>query len=145
MRFLLGLVLILALAAAGVFVYAGRLPGPSVEIAKPAKYVGQSTPLEVAVTAPEAKIDAISIVFEQNGKQTPLFTLAAPGDAQVKQESAERVRITRTIDRQSVPDLKTGPARILVTATRPVVRGIRKVQTTAVRDVQVRLEKPPSR
>lgn len=142
MRYLIGLILVAALAAGGVLLYAGRLPGPAIDIAKPTKYVGQSTPVEVAVTAPEAKIDTITIAFEQNGKQTPLFSLATPGSAEVKQESGERVRISRTIDRQAVPDLKSGPARIIVTATRPVLRGWRKTQTTVTHDVQVRLEKP---
>jgi murein DD-endopeptidase MepM/ murein hydrolase activator NlpD len=142
MRFLFGLILVAALVAGGVLVYAGRLPGPTVEITKPVKYVGQSTPVEVAITAPGAKLDAITIAFEQNGKQTPLFSLGSLGAAEVKQETADRVRITRTIDRQAVPDLKTGPARIIVTATRPVLRGWRKTHTTAARDVQVRLEKP---
>jgi murein DD-endopeptidase MepM/ murein hydrolase activator NlpD len=142
MRFLLALILIAALAVGGVFVYAERLPGPAVEIAKPTKYIGQSTPVEVAISAPGAKIDTITIAFEQNGKQTPLFSLASPGSAQVKQEAADKVRITRTIDREAVPDLKTGAARIIVTATRPVLRGWRKTQTTATHDVQVRLERP---
>ncbi|NUR53652.1 MAG: M23 family metallopeptidase [Acidobacteria bacterium] len=142
MRFLLGLLLILLLAAGGVFLYAGRLPGPAIDIARPAKYVGQSTPVEVAVTSPGAALDALTIAFEQNGKQTPLFSLTATGAAEIKQESADRVRITRTIDRQAVPDLKTGPARIVVTASRKVVRGIRTVHTTVTRDVQVRLERP---
>ena len=142
MRFLLGLILVAALVAGGVFVYAGRLPGPVVEIARPAKYVGHSTPVEVAISAPGAKVDAITITFEQNGRQTPIFSLASPGSAEVKQESADKVRITRTIDREAVPDLKTGPARIVVAATRPVLRGWRKTQTTVTRDVQVRLERP---
>ena len=60
----------------------------------------------------------------------------------MKQESVDKVRVTRTIDREAVPDLKTGPARIIVTATRPVLRAMRKRQTIATRDVQVRLEKP---
>ena len=142
MRYLLALVLIAALVAGGVFVYAGRLPGPVVEIAKPTKYVGQSTPVEVEISAPGAKVDTITIAFEQNGRQTPLFSLASPGSAEVKQESVDKVRVTRTIDREAVPDLKTGPARIIVTATRPVLRAMRKRQTIATRDVQVRLEKP---
>jgi murein DD-endopeptidase MepM/ murein hydrolase activator NlpD len=142
MRYLFGLILIAALVAGGVFLYAGRLPGPTIEIAKPTKYVGQSTPVEVAISAPAAKVDAITITFEQNGKQTPLFSLASAGAAEIKQESGDRVRITRTISREVVPDLKTGAARIIVTATRPVLRGWRKTQTTATRDVQVRLEKP---
>jgi len=41
-----------------------------------------------------------------------------------------------------MPDLKSGPARILVDAERPVLFGFRKTKSTASRDVQVRLEKP---
>ena len=55
MKYLLGLLLVLALVAGGVFVYAGRLPGPTIEIAKPTKYVGQATPVDVAITAPGAR------------------------------------------------------------------------------------------
>src|SRR4029077_4792737 len=97
MRYLLGLLLILLLAAGGAYVYAGRLPGPTIEITKPVKYVGQTAPLEVAVSAPGAKLTDLKIVFEQNGKQTPLVSLATPASAEIKQEGADRVRITRTI------------------------------------------------
>src|SRR5258708_28755502 len=75
MRYLLGLVLVAALVAGGVFVYAGRLPGPTIEIAKPSKYVGQATPVEIGITAPGGRLTAADVVFEQNGKQTPLFSL----------------------------------------------------------------------
>jgi murein DD-endopeptidase MepM/ murein hydrolase activator NlpD len=142
MRYLLGLLLIVALAAGGAFVYAGRLPGPAIEITKPVKYVGESAPVEVAVTAPEAKLTRLEVVFEQNGKQTPLVSLAQPASAEIKQEGTDRVRVTRTITRAQIPDLKSGPARIVVTAERAVMRGMRKVQSTASHDVQVRLEKP---
>ena len=53
MRYLLGLLLILTLAAGGAYVVAGRTGGPSIEIAKPEKFVGAATPLEVTVGAPE--------------------------------------------------------------------------------------------
>ncbi len=142
MRFLLGLILVVALIAGGLFVYAGGLPGPAIEIARPTKYVGQATPLEVAVTAPGARLSALHIAFEQNGKQTPLVSLTQPASAEIKQEGTDRVRITRTIGRDLVPDLKSGPARIVVTAERPVLFGLRKAKSTASRDVQVRLEKP---
>ena len=142
MRYLLGLLLIVALVAGGAFVYAGRLPGPAIEITKPVKYVGQSTPVEVAVTAPGAALSRLEVVFEQNGKQTPIASLAQPASAEIKQEGADKVRVTRTISREQIPDLKSGPAKIMVTAERPVLRGMRKVQSTASRDVQVRLEKP---
>ena len=130
MRYVAGLILLLLLVAGGAFLYAGRLPGPSIDIAKPVKYVGQATPVEVAVTAPGAHVTRLKILFEQNGKQTPLFSLDAPGSADVKQESADRVRVTRVINRESVPDLKSGPARLLVTAARPVMRGFRTVESS---------------
>ena len=76
MRFLLGLVLILLLAAGGAYVVAGRMAGPPIQIVKPDKIVGVSSPLEVAVEAPGARLEALDIVLEQNGKQFPLFSLA---------------------------------------------------------------------
>jgi murein DD-endopeptidase MepM/ murein hydrolase activator NlpD len=142
MKYLLGLILALALVAGGVFVYAGRLPGPTIEIARPTKYVGQSTPVDVAITAPGAHLSNARIIFEQNGKQTTLFSLAQPASADVKQDGTDKMRVTRTVTRDQIPDLKSGPARIVVTAERPVLYGIRKTRSTATRDVQVRLERP---
>ena len=141
MRFLFGLVLAVAIIGGGLFLYAGRISGPVIEIAKPVKYIGQSTPMEVTIAAPRARFSRIQIAFEQNGKQTQLFSLDQPS-ADVKQDGADRVRITRTVGRQVVPDLKSGPARIVVSADRPVLFGLRKAHSTATRDVQVRLERP---
>jgi hypothetical protein len=153
MRYLLGLVLVAALVAGGAFVYAGRLPGPAIEIAKPTKYVGQSTPVEIGVTTPDGRLSAVDVVFEQNGKQTPLFSLnpakAVSGDAHATMQlqpgpspAPGRAQITTTVGRAVVPDLKSGPARIVVTAERPVLYGMRKARSTATHDVQVRLERP---
>jgi len=142
MRYLLGLIVIVLVAAAGAFVYAGRLPGPAIEIARPVKYVGQSTPVEVVVTAPGAHLSDLTVVFEQNGKQTPVASLAQPSSAKFTQEGGDRVHVARTIGRDVIPDLKSGPARILVTAERKVLYGLRRVKTSAAHDVQVRLEKP---
>jgi murein DD-endopeptidase MepM/ murein hydrolase activator NlpD len=141
MRYLLGLIVIVALVAAGVFVYAGRMPGPTIQITKPVKYVGQSATVEVAITAPGAKLTDFSITFEQNGKQTPLVSLAKPANADIK-AAGDTVHIARTFTRAEIPDLKSGPARIIVTATRPVLRDLRKTSASAAHDVQVRLERP---
>jgi murein DD-endopeptidase MepM/ murein hydrolase activator NlpD len=84
----------------------------------------------------------IRVVFEQNGKQTPLFSLEEPGKAQITQDGTDKVRITHEIGKQTVPDLQAGAARIIVTAGRPVLRGMRTLESTASRDVQVRLERP---
>jgi murein DD-endopeptidase MepM/ murein hydrolase activator NlpD len=141
MRYLLGLILILLLAAGGAYVVAGRGAGPSIEIGKPEKFVGTATPLDVTIGAPGGKLSAVSVVFEQNGKQTPLYALDNAAGATVKQEP-DKLHVTREVGKQAVPDLKSGPARIVVTASRPVLYGIRTLHSTATRDVQVRLERP---
>ena len=142
MRFLLALVAVLLLAAGGVFVYAGRMPGPSIEISKPDKVVGASTPLEVKVEAPGAAFETLEIALEQNGKQFPLYTQADPRGAQIRQDGADRVVISRDIGKQAVPELASGNARLIVNASRKVIYGIRTVQSTAAKDFRVRLERP---
>jgi murein DD-endopeptidase MepM/ murein hydrolase activator NlpD len=144
MRYLVALLLILFLAAGGAYIVAGRGGGPSITIVKPEKFVGLSTPLEVGVGAPGANLKTVTIAFEQAGKSTPIYTTASgvvAGEG-VKLDGPDMVRITRTIGKQTIPDLKTGPARIVVTASRPALRGFRTLESTASHDVQVRLERP---
>jgi hypothetical protein len=143
MKYLVGLVLILLVAAGGAWVVAGRMPAPSIAIEKPEKFVGTSTPLQITITAPNAPtMKPIRVVFEQNGKQTPLFSLDEPGKAQITQDGTDKVRITHELGKQTVPDLQAGAAKIIVTAGRPVMRGMRTLETTISHDVQVRLERP---
>src|SRR5215218_5154326 len=142
MRFLLGLLLIALLALGGAFVYAGRMPGPAIQINKPEKVVGAASPLEVVVAAPGARLEQLEITLEQGGKQVPIFSLADPKGAQMKQDGADRVVISREIGKQAIPDLQSGDARLTVTAARKVVYGIRTVRSQATREFRVRLERP---
>jgi murein DD-endopeptidase MepM/ murein hydrolase activator NlpD len=142
MRFILGLIVVLALAAGGVFIAAGRIAGPAIEIAKPTKFVGTTSPLQVVVTAPGANLKTLRIVLEQNGKQHQLFTLAEPKGATVQQDGADRLLVTGAVGKEQVSELTSGPARVLVTASRPVVYGIRTAESQAAKEVQVRLERP---
>lgn len=143
MKLVLGLVLILALAAGGAFVAAGRMAPPSIDISKPEKFVGVSSPLEVAVGAPGANLERVSVVLEQEGKAHQLFALGdAKGATTVRQDGADRLLITGSVGREQIPELKSGPARLRVTASRRVLYGLRALETTAARDVQVRLERP---
>ncbi len=142
MRYLFGLILLLLLAAGGAYVVAGRAGGPAINIGKPEKFVGTSTPLDVTIATPDGKLTAATIVFEQNGKQTPLFALDNAHGAATTHDAPGTLHVTRDIGRQAIPDLKSGPARIIVTAARPVFRGIRTLQASTSRDVQVRLERP---
>ena len=143
MKYLVGLVLILLLAAGGAWIVAGRMTPPAITIEKPEKFVGTATPLQISITAPDAPaMKPIRIVFEQNGKQTTLFSLDEPGKAQIAQDGTDKVRITHEIGKATVPDLQSGAAKIIVTAGRPVMRGLRTLEASASRDVQVRLERP---
>src|ERR1700752_118815 len=143
MKYLVGLVLILLVAAGGAWVVAGRMTPPSIAIDKPEKFVGTATPLEITISAPDApKMKPIRVVFEQNGKQTTLFSLDEPGKAQIAQDGSDKLRITQEIGKATVPDLQSGAAKILVTAGRPVMRGMRTVESSTSREVQVRLERP---
>lgn len=142
MRFLIALIAVLALAAGGAFLYAGRMAGPAIEITRPEKFVGLSTPLEVVIDTPRGELSALRIAVEQNGKQTQVGTLQELAGDAMKQDGADRLRITRDVGKQTIADLQTGDARIIVTASRPVLYGVRQAETTAVRDVKVRLERP---
>src|SRR5690349_4996391 len=144
MRYLLGLILLLALAAGVAYVVAGRGGGPSIQITKPEKFVGTSTPVEVVVGAPGANLKSLKVVFDQNGKQTTLYEMSngQPSGEGIKLDGVDKLRITRTVGKQEVPDLKSGPAKITVTAARAVLHGFRTLQSSASHDVTVRLERP---
>ena len=140
MKILVSLLLVVGLAAGGAYVVAGRMPGPAIEINKPEKFVGTETPVEVIVRATPTELKTLTMVFEQNGKQFPVYSLGQEG-AQVTEVDGG-IQVTQTVGKNSVPEMQSGPARILVTASRPVVYGIREAENTVVKDVQVRLERP---
>jgi hypothetical protein len=143
MKYVVGLVLVLLLAGGGAYVVAGRATPPAIAIEKPEKFVGLATPLEVTIAAPDApSMKPLRVIFEQNGKQTTLFSLEEPGKAQIKQEGTDKIRISAEVGKQTIPDLQSGAAKILVTAGRPVLRNMRTVESSATKDLQVRLERP---
>ena len=153
---LLSLVAALVITAAGAWWYSGRLPGPSIEIARPQRFVGITTPLEIVVEAPGGELTSLEVRFEQNDVRTSLFSLAdaasagalgddaAPGDggAQASREEEGRLRLRREVGRDSVEGIRSGPARIVVTASRPVLFGLRQIDAELAHDVEVRLERP---
>ena len=141
MRYVLGLLVLVLVLLGGAWLVAGRMGGPSIEFKQPEKFLGASTPVEVLIGAPAPQLKALRIVIEQNGKNFPVYSLGDPG-ADVKEEGADATRVTRAVGRENVPELKSGTARILVTASRPVLYGLRTVDRTAFKDVQVRLERP---
>src|SRR4030095_11304336 len=97
--------------------------------------------LELMVEAPEGKFSSIDATLEQGGKTFPVFTLDQP-QGNIKQESADRLYVMRPVGKRALPDLQSGPARIVVRASRPVLFGLRNVSSTTTHDVTVRLEPP---
>jgi murein DD-endopeptidase MepM/ murein hydrolase activator NlpD len=146
MRTLLKFLLLLLVAAglvlgAGWF-WTGRSPGPAIEIRQPGGFIGQTSTLEAVVEAPEGAFSRIDISIEQNGTSFPVFALDQQDEATVRQDTAERLFVMRPIGKQAIPELQAGPARIVVRAARPALFGLRQIESTETRDVQVRLEPP---
>ncbi len=142
MRYVLAVVLVLGLAAGAAFVVSGRAVAPAIRILQPTTFVGADTTLDVTVEAPKSQLSRLDIVLEQNGRSTPLFSLAAPGTAALTQETADRIRVSRPIGKRALPDLQAGAARIVVTAARTVLFGLRTRETTAARDITARFTPP---
>ena len=140
MRILAALVGVILLVAVGAFVLAGRAVPPTIDIAKPAQFVGQDGALEVTVTSPKGELSRLELAIEQNGQRIPLGSLTE--GATLTQEAEDRVKVARPLGKRSVPQLATGPARVIVQAARPVLFGLRERTADAAKDVQVRLEPP---
>jgi murein DD-endopeptidase MepM/ murein hydrolase activator NlpD len=141
-KFLLFLILLALLLGAGAWIWASRQPGPTIAIRQPERFIGQLTSLEVTVEAPGGRFNQIEIAVEQDGKALPVFALGQPSEVGLKQESADRIYIMRPIGKQAIPELREGAARIVVRASRPLLRGMRQAESTAAREVQVRLQPP---
>ena len=141
-RWLVGLVFIVVLVAAGMYAVAGRGAPPRVTIEKPERFVGQTGSLEVTAEAPNGRFTTLAIALEQNGRRIPLFTLLGDQAAHVTQVDRNRMHISRELGKRAVPELQPGAARIVVTATRPSFLNLRTLTSRTTKDVQVRLEPP---
>lgn len=142
LKFLFFLLLVAVVVGGAAWFWAGRSAGPSIDIRQPGGFVGQTSMLEMVVESPDGQFSQIDVAVEQNGKTFPVFALDQQEQATVKRETAERLYVMRPIGKRALPELQTGPARIVARASRPVLYGMRQLETTAARDVQVRLEPP---
>src|SRR3954468_21921442 len=141
-RWLLALILIVALTFTGAYIVAGRGAPPQLTIDQPGRVIGQVGSLEVTAQAPNAQLTALKVTLEQNGRSVALFTLDGPQTATVTRVDATHVKVSRPIGKQSIPELQSGAARVVVTATRPSFLNLRQLTSTASKDFQVRLEPP---
>ena len=143
MRFLRWLFFLVILAGIGLgvaYYVAGTLDGPVISIRQPS-VVGQAASLDVIIDAPGAELSALTVQMEQKGRTFPILDLvSAPPDTIVRQ--GDRLSITRPVGKNALPELQSGTATLRVTASRPVLRRLRHVSSSASREVQVRLDPP---
>ena len=140
-RLLLGFI-VLALVTLGVAYYvAGRAAGPAIVITQPG-VIGRIGTLDVTVDTPRGQLDSLTIVLEQHGRTIPVLSLDPTSRQWLRLDGPDRVRIARPIGKQDLPQLEAGPATVIVTASRPVLRGLRTTSSRATRDLQVRLDPP---
>jgi murein DD-endopeptidase MepM/ murein hydrolase activator NlpD len=140
MRFLvraLLLLIVIAVVGGGIGWYlAGREPGPQIVITSPEGFVGQKGSLTFTVVTPDGRFSALDAAIEQNGQRIPL----APEGGIAYVEPQQPISIP--LGKASQPALANGPARIVISASRPVSFGLRTASSTVTRDVQVRLDPP---
>ena len=142
MRVLAALLALLLVAAGAVFFVSGRAAAPVITITQPSSAVGISGTYDVSVEAPRGAFGRIEVDLEQGTSRVPLFSLASPGAATVKQETADRIRITGAIGKRAIPTLESGTARLVIKATRPVLFGLRTREAASTRDFRVVLTPP---
>ena len=142
-RLIVALLLLAAVAlAAGVYIGAGRTPGPGIEILQPTRLVGRTARFEASIDATDGVLTDVTAVIEQGGVTLPLFSLSEPDDAAITQETETRILISRTLTRDTHPELAPGPATIVVHATRSVLFGLRERDSTTRLDIEARFDPP---
>jgi murein DD-endopeptidase MepM/ murein hydrolase activator NlpD len=142
LKFLFSLIVLAFVVGGAAWFWAGRMGGPAIEIRQPGKFIGQVSTLEMTVQAPGGRFSRVDVGLEQGGKTYPVFAVNRDAPGGSSKDPADRLIVMRPIGKRAIPDLKSGPARIVVRAARPVLYGLRQVESTATRDVQVRLEPP---
>jgi murein DD-endopeptidase MepM/ murein hydrolase activator NlpD len=147
LKFLVLLVVVCAIGLAGAWFWAGTATGPTIDVRQPQKFVGQAGTLDMIVQAPGGQFSSLQATLEQNGKRHPVYTYEAQKGTGVdqkngNQKSADQIAAIVQIGKRAIPTLVSGPARIEVRATRPVLYGLRQAESVVTRDVQVRLEPP---
>lgn len=142
LRWLLTIVLLVALACGGAYILAGRIDPPAITFDRPDRAVGQTGEIQLTVDVDGGQLSALTLALEQEGQSLPLFSLDAPQTGVLSQPEANKIRVVRPFGKVAVPELKAGPARLVATATRDSFLQLRSKTTTAQHDVQIRLEPP---
>jgi murein DD-endopeptidase MepM/ murein hydrolase activator NlpD len=150
MRWIAGFLLVAILGAGGLFIAAGRAAPPTITITQPGAVIGPKAVAGVSAAAPGANFSALTITVEQNGRRFPVFTLdrsrtadpAAAAGQVVTQIDGDSLQISQPFGTDTLPELQSGSARLIVEASRPSILNLRTLSSSATHEFRVRLEPP---
>ncbi len=148
MKKLIGFIVLLAIAAGIAWYAAGREPGPLIAITSPKAVIGHSGDLSVAIDTPGGKLSRLEVVLDQGATHVSVVNLegggltASSAAAHLVRQGGDHLLLTYPIGKDQIPQLVQGQAQITVTASRPVLFGYRKVESTVSREVAVELTPP---
>ena len=129
------------LAALGVVAIIALLmmsTSTSLSVTPPVEAIGLSTPVTLEVSNPHG-VRRLSAYVEQNGASYPLFDQSAPATRVFWRRHEPSRKVTFLAGKNRAPNLKEGPARLVVEAVSNDLRGS---TTTIGHDVHVVLAPP---
>src|SRR5690348_5595229 len=130
MKKLLGFLVLLLIAAGLLWYGAGRQAGPRITIVTPQAAIGRAGSLTLDIESPGGRLKSLDVSIEQGKASASIFQLDAGNASALVSEGPNRLRLTRPLGKQQFPQLEAGTARIVVTASRPVLFGYRHVSST---------------
>ena len=135
-------VIIVVALSGGLYMGAGRSPGPTIAIHQPSSFIGRTAEFEATIDSTDGLLTSATATIEQGGSSYLLFSLSTPAEAQITQETETRIRITRDLTRDAYPDIAPGPASVVLRATRSVLFGLRERESTVRLDIEARFDPP---
>lgn len=135
------MIIVVALSG-GLYMGAGRSPGPTIAIHQPSSFIGRTAEFEATIDSTDGLLTSATATIEQGGSSYLLFSLSTPAEAQITQETETRIRVTRDLTRDVYPNIAPGPASIVLRATRSVLFGLRERESTVRLDIEARFDPP---
>ena len=136
MRFLIKLLLLVAIIGGIAWFAIGRLYAPDIEIRQPTQFVGSNSQYEIALKVPRAELADLRVTFEQNEQVQELTP------AEITSDGEASVVVRGPIGRAVLRGVQEGAGTLRVSASRMAFGRVRTKSASAERDLQVRLRPP---
>ena len=126
------LAVILLVHLVPIVMLVGCSSAPAIDLPTPVSTIGQATPVSVHVSDPRG-VRSVSATVEQNGARYPVWQMSQPS-------KAKEATLSFTAGVKTTPQLKDGPAKLIVEATS---NGMMHKSARIERDVTV-VTQPPT-